>query len=135
MKRTLSSALILGLLLFPVARPGGLRPRSRRRGRTETVTTPGGTTTTSTETKVKSTGDNPPPNSAGETGKTGQVRTSHRPPSRYRGRSPAMPDFKELAWPWRPVFAESGADSGKPQGDNRGHGIELTSMRSTIGWR
>jgi len=71
MKRTLSSALILGLLMFPVV---GLVVCSEesKMGTTETVTTPGGTTTTSTETKVKSTGDNPPPNSAGETGKTGR---------------------------------------------------------------
>jgi hypothetical protein len=40
--------------------------------KTETISTPGGKTTTSTETTVKSNGDNPPPNSAGETGKTGR---------------------------------------------------------------
>jgi len=34
----------------------------------ETVSTPGGTTTTTTETKVKSTGENAPANSAGQTG-------------------------------------------------------------------
>ena len=69
MKRILSSALILGLLLFPVAGLVGCGEESKT-GRKETITTPGGTTTTTTENKVKSTGDNPPPNSAGETGKT-----------------------------------------------------------------
>jgi hypothetical protein len=38
--------------------------------RTETITTPGGTTTTTSEVKVKSVGENPPPNYAGQTGKT-----------------------------------------------------------------
>ena len=71
MKRTLSSALILGLLLFPVAGLVGCGQESKT-GTKETITTPGGTTTTTSETKVKSTGDNPPPNSAGETGKTGK---------------------------------------------------------------
>ena len=71
MKRTLSSALILGLLLFPAVGLIGCGEESKT-GRTETVTTPGGSTTTSTETKIKSTGDNPPPNSAGQTGKTGK---------------------------------------------------------------
>ena len=69
MKRTLSSALILGLLVFPAVGLVGCGEESKT-GRTETITTPGGTTTTTTETKVKSTGDNPPPNYAGETGKT-----------------------------------------------------------------
>jgi hypothetical protein len=36
----------------------------------ETVTTPGGTTTTTDSTQVKSTGENPPPNSAGQTAET-----------------------------------------------------------------
>jgi len=71
MKRTLSSALILGLLLFPAVGLMGCGQESKT-GRTETITTPGGTTTTTTETKVKSTGDNPPPNYAGQTGKTGR---------------------------------------------------------------
>ncbi len=71
MKRTLSSALILGLLSFLVVGLVGCGEETKT-GRTETIATPGGTTTTSTETKVKSTGDNPPPNSAGQTGKTGR---------------------------------------------------------------
>jgi hypothetical protein len=69
MKRILSSALIFGLLVFPAVGLVGCGEESKT-GRTETVTTPGGTTTTSTETKVKSTGDNPPPNSVGQTGKS-----------------------------------------------------------------
>ncbi|MFI5454811.1 MAG: hypothetical protein ACHRXM_05110 [Isosphaerales bacterium] len=71
MKRTLSSALILGVLLFPAVGLVGCGEESKT-VKTETITTPGGKTTKSTETKVKSTGDNPPPNSAGETGKTGR---------------------------------------------------------------
>jgi hypothetical protein len=69
MKRILSSGLIFGLLLFPVAGLVGCGQETKT-GTTEKLTTPGGTTTTSSETKVKSTGDNPPTNSAGETGKT-----------------------------------------------------------------
>jgi hypothetical protein len=69
MKRTLSSALILGLLSLPTV---GLVAcgHEAKTERTETITTPGGTTTTTSEVKVKSTGDNPPPNYAGQTGKT-----------------------------------------------------------------
>ncbi len=69
MKRILSSALVFGLLVLPAAGLVGCGEESKT-GKTETVTTPGGTTTSSTETKVKSTGDNPPPNSAGQTGKS-----------------------------------------------------------------
>jgi hypothetical protein len=69
MKRTLSSALILGLLVFPCAGLVGCGTESKKEA-TETVTSPGGTTTTTSEVKVKSTGENPPANSAGETGKT-----------------------------------------------------------------
>jgi hypothetical protein len=71
MKRTLSSALIFGLLVFPAVGLVGCGDESKSR-RTETITTPGGTTTTTSETKIKSTGDNPPPNSVGETGTTGK---------------------------------------------------------------
>ncbi|MDR3637275.1 MAG: hypothetical protein P4L84_25950 [Isosphaeraceae bacterium] len=71
MKASRSSALILGLLLFPAVGLMGCGEESKT-GRTETVTTPGGTTTTTSETTVKSTGENPPPNSAGQTGKTGK---------------------------------------------------------------
>jgi hypothetical protein len=69
MKRILSSGLIFGLLLFPVAGLVGCGEESKT-GTKETITTPGGTTTTTSENKVKSTGNNPPLNSAGETGKT-----------------------------------------------------------------
>lgn len=72
MRRILSSGLILGLLLFPVAGLVGCGQESKTVTKETTITTPGGTTTTTSETKVKSTGDNPPPNSAGETGKTGK---------------------------------------------------------------
>jgi len=68
MKRTLSSALILGLFAFPAVGLVGCG-EEKKAGRTETITTPGGTTTTTSEIKVKSTGDDPPPNSAGQTGK------------------------------------------------------------------
>jgi hypothetical protein len=71
MKRTLSSALILGFLLFPTVGLVGCGQESKTE-RTETITSPGGTTTTTSQTKVKSTGDSPPPNYAGETGKTGK---------------------------------------------------------------
>jgi len=69
MKRILSSALIFGLFVFPAVGLVGCGEETKT-GRTETVTTPGGSTTTSTETKVKSTGNNPPPNFAGQTGKS-----------------------------------------------------------------
>ena len=68
MKCNLTSALALGLLLSSAVGLVGCGEESKT-GRTETITTPGGTTTTSTETKVKSTGDNPPSNDAGQTGK------------------------------------------------------------------
>jgi len=69
MKRILSSGLLFGVLVFPAVGLVGCGEQSKT-GRTETITTPGGTTTTTTERNVKSTGDNPPPNYAGETGKT-----------------------------------------------------------------
>ena len=71
MRRILSLALIPSLILVPAVGLVGCGEQSKT-GRTETITTPGGTTTTTTERKVKSTGDNPPPNYAGETGKTGK---------------------------------------------------------------
>ncbi len=71
MKRTVSLALILGVLVFPAVGLIGCGEESKTE-RKETITTDGGTTTSSTETKVNSTGPNPPPNSAGETGKTGK---------------------------------------------------------------
>lgn len=71
MKKTLLSTLMLVLLGLPVLGLLGCAEESKT-GRTETITTPGGTTTTTAETSVKSTGENPPPNFAGETGKTDQ---------------------------------------------------------------
>jgi hypothetical protein len=69
MKRLLSSSLILGLLCLPAVGLVGCGEESKTKTQ-ETVTTPGGQTTSTTENKVKSTGENPPPSSAGETGKT-----------------------------------------------------------------
>ena len=69
MKRILSSCLLFGILVFPVAGLVGCGEESKT-GTKETITTPGGTTTTTSENKVKSPGDNPPLNSAGETAKT-----------------------------------------------------------------
>jgi len=67
MKRMLASALILsavtGFGLVGCGDESGVKT-------TEKVTTPTGTTTTTSETKVKSTGDNPPANTAGDTAKT-----------------------------------------------------------------
>ena len=84
MKWTLSSVLIPGFLSCAAVCMVGCGGGSYST-RTETITTPGGTTTTSTQSKtimtpdgksttstqteVKSTGDNPPPNSAGKTGR------------------------------------------------------------------
>lgn len=66
MKRFLASALILGAVSgFGLV---GCGEESKVK-QEETVAGPGGTTTTTSETKVKSTGENPPPNTAGETGK------------------------------------------------------------------
>jgi hypothetical protein len=64
MKRFLLSAVMLGVagLFAGCGDEAGTKV-------TEKKTDAGGTTTTTTENKVKSTGDNPPPNSAGETGK------------------------------------------------------------------
>jgi len=67
MKRFLAPALILGLIA-PLGLVGcGEESKVKQQ---ETVSGPGGTTTTTSETKVKSTGENPPPNSAGQTPET-----------------------------------------------------------------
>jgi len=64
MKRLLSLALILGSVsTFGLV---GCGEESKVK-QSETVSTPDGSTTTTTEKKVESTGDNPPPNTAGET--------------------------------------------------------------------
>jgi hypothetical protein len=69
MKRVLTSTLVLGLMAFPVVGLVGCGEETKHEVK-ETVSTPGGTTTSETTTKVKSTGENPPPNAAGETAKT-----------------------------------------------------------------
>jgi hypothetical protein len=67
MKRVLALALIVGVISgFGLVGCGDQTGTTT----TEKVSTPEGTTTTTSETKVKSTGENPPLNSAGETGKT-----------------------------------------------------------------
>jgi hypothetical protein len=64
MKRFLTAALIAGL--FSTTGLVGCEEKSEVK-QSETVTSPGGTTeTTKTET-IKSTGESPPPNSAGQT--------------------------------------------------------------------
>jgi len=67
MKRFLATALFLGLIS-----PFGLVGCSdtAKDKVTETHSTPDGTTKTTVEKTVQSSGDNPPPNSAGETAKT-----------------------------------------------------------------
>ena len=68
MKRFFASALILGAVSgFGLV---GCGEESKVKT-TETESTPGGTTTTTKEIKVNSTGEAPPANSAGETGKSG----------------------------------------------------------------
>jgi hypothetical protein len=65
MKRILLSAVMLGVagLFLGCGDEAGTKTK-------ETVTAPGGTTTTVKEEKVKSTGENPPANTAGETAKS-----------------------------------------------------------------
>jgi len=66
MKRLLSLALILGSVsTFGLVGCGD----EAKVEKTETVSGPGGTTTTTDTQKVESSGENPPPNSAGETAK------------------------------------------------------------------
>ncbi len=69
MRRTLSAALVLGLLSFPTVGLIGCSDESKVEKK-ETVSTPEGTTTTTSDVKVQSSGSNPPANSSGETGKT-----------------------------------------------------------------
>ncbi len=66
MKRTLASALILGVCSLGLV---GCGEESKVKEK-ETVTTPEGSTTTTTEKKVESSGSNPPTSSSGETAKT-----------------------------------------------------------------
>jgi hypothetical protein len=67
MKRSLVAALLLGLTstLGVVGCAEKAKVESQ-----ETVSAPGGTTTTTETKEVKSTGENPPPNSAGQTAET-----------------------------------------------------------------
>jgi hypothetical protein len=68
MKRFLACALILGAVSgFGLV---GCGEESKVKT-VEKESTPGGTTTTTKEVKVNSTGDNPPTNASGETGKSG----------------------------------------------------------------
>lgn len=65
MKRLIAACSLLSLstvLLVGCA-------EKKKTERTETVSSPGGTTETTISKEVKSTGDNPPPNTQGETGK------------------------------------------------------------------
>jgi len=64
MKRFLTAALIAGVFSTTVLVGCGEKAEVKQ---TETVTGPGGTTETIKDTTIKSTGENPPPNSAGQT--------------------------------------------------------------------
>jgi len=66
MKRILSSALILSVIALPGLSGCGDETKVKEQ---ETVSSPTGTTTTTTEKKIESKGDNPPPNSEGQTAK------------------------------------------------------------------
>lgn len=66
MKRLLALSLIVGISTFGLAGCGEKTEVKEK----EVVSGPGGTTTTETNKSIKSTGDNPPPSSAGETGGT-----------------------------------------------------------------
>jgi len=63
MKRFLTAALIAGL--FSTTGLVGCSEKAETK-QTETVTTPGGTTQTTETKEIKSSGENPPPNSAGQ---------------------------------------------------------------------
>jgi len=67
MRRTIPSAILASV--FTAFCLAGCGDESSTKVK-ETTTDPGGKTTTTIDKSVKSTGDNPPPNSAGETGKT-----------------------------------------------------------------
>jgi hypothetical protein len=64
MKRDLTVPLVAGV--FSTAGLVGCEEKSEVQ-RQETVRAPGGTTTTTDTQKIESTGQNPPPNSAGQT--------------------------------------------------------------------
>jgi hypothetical protein len=63
MKRFLTAALVAGV--FSAFGLVGCGEKSEVK-QTETVSTPGGSTTTETTKEIKSEGQNPPPNTAGE---------------------------------------------------------------------
>ncbi len=69
MKRILAAALMIGV--FSTCGFVGCGEKSEQTVK-ETTTSPGGTTETTVDKTVKSTGENPPPNTAGETAKTPQ---------------------------------------------------------------
>jgi cell division septation protein DedD len=66
MKRTLASALILGVCSLGLVGCGEESKVEKK----ETVSTPEGATTTTKSEKVESSGTNPPPSTSGETAKT-----------------------------------------------------------------
>jgi hypothetical protein len=67
MKRTVASAIVASFLSAICLVGCGEESSTKVQ---ETTTGPGGKTVTTSDTSVKSTGENPPPNSAGETAKT-----------------------------------------------------------------
>ena len=69
MKRKGFLMVLSGAMLFPAVGLLGCGEETKKE-KTETISTPGGTTTTSSQTQVKSTGEIPPPNSAGVTAET-----------------------------------------------------------------
>ena len=64
MKRIIA---LCGMILVSGSLLAGCNDRETKTTETEKVSGPGGTTTTTTEKTVKSTGENPPPNSQGQT--------------------------------------------------------------------
>jgi len=66
MKRTLASALILGVCSLGLVGCGEESKVEKK----ETVSTPEGTTTTTETKKAETSGSNPPPSTSGETAKT-----------------------------------------------------------------
>jgi hypothetical protein len=69
MKRFLTAALVAGLFAVPTIGLVGCGEKSEVK-QEETIKSPTGTTTTTTDTTIKSTGENPPANTAGQTAET-----------------------------------------------------------------
>ncbi len=65
MRTLLSSALIVGLLSLPTISLVGCSDEAKQETK-EIDKTPGGKTETTVTKEIKSSGDNPPPNSSGE---------------------------------------------------------------------